>query len=582
MTSAEIRERAIDRALERWVRVRSGSPRLAVAAYLASRDEGEGHSCTRFDDETGFDVAGIEELSAHPWVGDGTRFTPFVLVPDGSFYTWRNWSHETCLAAKLRARAEARSAPVAPAALQTDVEELFSGVDAVPSQRQREAVAAGPGSRLLVVTGGAGTGKTTTVLRVLLELLRRAEECGLPKRPSIALAAPTGKAAQRLGEALGRGRQALLDSLPAHSVFRALLDAIPYAQAQTLHRLLRYNPHDNSFAHGAESPLPADIVVVDETSMIDLAMMRQLADAVRPDAILILLGDPGQLYAVQAGSVLGDIVAAASESSPLSSTVIELDHVWRSAGGLQRGIAALRRGDLDQVGQLLGGDDESLRWHDVPKPGVLREQIAAWCDRHAQAFDTLMRRDVDPREALAALRSMQILCALREGAFGADGVNAAVTRMLAERYGFDGEREWHHGRSVIILRNDYARDLYNGDVGIALESAEGLRVWFEVRDRDGNPDLRNLSVRTLPEHDSAWAITIHRSQGSEYGEVAVVLPPEADHRILSRELLYTAVSRATMRAEIWTSAGALRAAATRPVLRRGGLRGMLGLSRTLV
>ena len=573
MSGAEVRERAIDRALERWVRLRSGSARLAAAAYLVSRDEGEGHSCARLDGEAGFDGAGLEELRAHSWVGDGSSFSPFVLRGDGSFYSWRNWRHETCLAAALRARAAARSAPVGRDVLQADIEELFAGVDPSASKRQREAVAAAPGSHLLVVTGGAGTGKTTTVLRVMLELLRRAEECELPRRPAIALAAPTGKAAQRLGEAFGRGRKALLESLPAESAFRRLLDTLADTRAQTLHRLLHYNPHDGSFAHGAESPLPADIVVVDETSMIDLAMMRQLAEAVRPQAVLILLGDPGQLYAVEAGSVLGDIAAAARESSPLHGAVIELDQVWRSGGRLQEGITALRRSDAEFIAEHLKDDsDGGLRWRDIAKPAELREQTAAWLDRHAQALAGMVRPGVDAGTALDALRSMQILCALREGAFGAGGMNATVTRLLAERHGFDAEREWYHGRPVIIRRNDYARDLYNGDVGIALEGAEGLRVWFEVRDRGGNPELRDLSVRTLPEHETAWAITIHRSQGSEYGDVAVVLPPDPANRVLSRELLYTAVSRAMRGAEVWASSDALRAATQRAVRRRGGLR----------
>src|SRR5262249_50778048 len=152
------------------------------------------------------------------------------------------------------------------------------------------------------------------------------------------------------------------------------------------------------------------------------------------------------------------------------------------------------------------------------------------------------------QHALTSLRRVQVLCALRDGPFGVNSVNGAIESELAAHHGIDPGHTWYHGRPVLILRNDYAHELYNGDVGIALQGADGLRVWFEVGRRDGSVGLRGLSPRALPEHETAWAITIHRSQGSEYGDVAVVLPPDAEQRILSRELLYTAVSRATRRA----------------------------------
>ena len=183
-----------------------------------------------------------------------------------------------------------------------------------------------------------------------------------------------------------------------------------------------------------------------------------------------------------------------------------------------------------------------------------------------------MRDGADPASAFRAVRSNQILCALRDGPFGSHGINALVLELLSKRFDIDVTGEWYHGRPVIITRNDYARDLYNGDVGIALRDGAHLRVWFEALDRNGAPTLRSFSTRTLPAHDTAWAITIHRSQGSEYGTVSVVLPPQADHRILSRELLYTAVSRATRHVEVWSSADSLRTAVAHPVQRRGGLR----------
>jgi exodeoxyribonuclease V alpha subunit len=195
-----------------------------------------------------------------------------------------------------------------------------------------------------------------------------------------------------------------------------------------------------------------------------------------------------------------------------------------------------------------------------------------WLDDHAEVLRPLFVPGIEAAAALARLRQLQILCALRDGPFGAQGINALLTRRLAARFDLDLRQAWYHGRPVIVTRNDYARGLFNGDVGIALTGTQGPRVWFEVSDRDGNLGLRNYSPRALPAHESAWAITIHRSQGSEYRDVAVVLPPDADNRLLCRELVYTGVSRARRRAELWCTDASLRAALDRPIRRQGGLR----------
>jgi len=579
-------ERAIDHALERWVRARSGSDLLARAAFAASRDEGAGHVCSALAEE-GFDAAELGTLRAHAWVGDGEFFTPFVLDAAGNFYTWRNWQHETRLAGALRARAQARTTPLGAAELAADIAELFAGSDAQATRWQRTATAAVPGAHVFVLTGGPGTGKTTTVLRMLLMLLRHAPRCGLPSAARVALAAPTGKAAQRLGEAIAAGKQHLREQLSADSAFRPLLDSVPDAQAQTLHRLLGFRPHDNTFARDRARPIDADIVVVDEVSMIDIAIMRRLLEALLPETVLILLGDPGQLHAIEAGSVLSDVAASVAENTmpkrvadtlelavaesaaPLAGQVITLTHVWRARSELQAGLDTLRHGDGATFEAFCAKGDAALQLRACTNAATLRAHVQAWLDVRA-CYAQIMRPGIEPECALRSLREAQILCALREGAFGAQGINTLVTQLLAERAGVDAHRDWFPGRPVIITRNDYTRDLYNGDVGIALGGAGDLRVWFATA-----AGLRSFSPRTLPPHETAWAITIHRSQGSEYRDVAVVLPPAADSRILSRELLYTAVSRATYAAQIWTSAAALRVAAERHVRRRGGLRARL-------
>jgi len=377
-----------------------------------------------------------------------------------------------------------------------------------------------------------------------------------------------------------------------------VLQAIPHADARTLHRLLGYRPMDNTFSRGRQQHLPQDIVVVDEASMVDLAMMRQLMQALRPDAVLILLGDPNQLASVDAGSVLADIVTSTpanafppalthllkpllrnvetgvESDTPLAGHVLTLTHTWRAGNGLQRGIDALRDAPdpawLDALfEQRVDGD---LYLHRCDDTDALSTNVDAWIERHAVALKSLLDESMTPTDALRHLHQFQILCALRDSTFGAQGINALMTRRLGLHFDVDTSHAWYHGRPVIITRNDYARDLFNGDVGIALQGKDGLRVWFELSDRDGNSGLRSFSPRALAAHESAWAITIHRSQGSEYQSVAVVLPPDETNRVLTRELVYTAISRARGHAEIWTTDTSLCTALSRPIQRQGGLR----------
>jgi len=431
-----IAERAIDHTLARWVRARSGSDVLARSEFAVSRDEGSGHVCSALAQE--FDAADIAAVRVHPWVGDGSRFSPFVLDDAGNFYTWRNWRHETRLAAALRERALARTLPLTREQLAMDAAELFAGTDAEATRWQRAAVAAAPGARVFVLTGGPGTGKTTTALRILLMLTRHAVACGLPETPSVALAAPTGKAAQRLGEAIAAGAQDMARLLAPDSAFRAALAHVAQAQPQTLHRVLDFNPHENTFGRGANAALPADVVLVDEVSMVDIAMMRRLVEALRPTALLILLGDAGQLYAIEAGSVLSDIVgsvgenalppplaarldaaigaspAAAEPLAPLAGQVLTLTHAWRAGGALQRGLGALRTGDASWLdGFLREGRDGDLSLRACVDSAALRARVQAWIEAHAQAFAELMRPGIAASTALQRLREMQILCALR-------------------------------------------------------------------------------------------------------------------------------------------------------------------------
>ena len=613
-------------ALARWVHERSGDAQVALAALAVAAAEQAGHGCALLDAAgvvrgmPGFPALDRTALRAHPWVGDGTAVegsapTPLVLDAAGRCYSWRSYSAERRIGEALRARCADRTT-VRRAEIDADLARVFSEQDADASRGQREAIAAALGARVFVLSGGPGTGKTATVVRWLALLLRWRSAVGLPDAPVLRLAAPTGKAAQRLAESVRAGREQLAGALAGELAWGDVLSQLPDT-ATTLHRLLGFDPHRDSFRYNPARPLSADVVVVDEASMIDLSLMRALLDALRPEACLLLLGDPDQLASVAAGSVLGDIVAAAEADAdavaapaanlggrvvqpglfdaprqtatttppqPMSQHTLaahcaRLRHVFRAAGPLVAFAEALRQGDAARLLPMLGGDgdgaDQPLRLSRVDSIDALRRRLRGWLEAPAQrAVQDLLRRPaVPPATALDALRSAQVLAALREGAFGVAGLNTWIDAWLRQRFGTaEGER-WYAGRVVMVSRNDAALGLSNGDIGVALEAADGsLGVWFDGRDAEGASSPRRFAPRLLPEHVDAFALTIHKSQGSEYDAVVVVLPPDADSPILSRELLYTGVTRARRAVDLWGSSEALAAAAARPISRHGGLR----------
>jgi exodeoxyribonuclease V alpha subunit len=594
--------RPLDRALAHWVRAHGGSPGLAAVAAWTSLADGMGDTALPL---SGVDAGRhgmpplspeeIDALCAEPLVGDGQSIEPkpFVLDASGRFALWRNHAHEVRIAGQVAMR-RAAGVPVAPAGLQDDLDTLFHGERTMAVQRQRDAVAAVVGRRLFVLTGGPGTGKTTTVLRMLLMLQRHSDHA-----LSIQVAAPTGKAAQRLVQSLRQGKKDLLENagapLPAN--WHPLLARIPDTEALTVHRLLGFDPRRNLFTRRAAHPLAADIVVVDEASMVDLGMLRALLDAVRPDATLILVGDPDQLTSVAAGSVLMDLVA--SMESGQAAELVRLEHSFRAERHLIPINRAVREGQGEALEEAFAAAGEHARREQIDTPARLRRQLDRWATELADlpirpVLDAIPltadgveqahfedRRIVVAVIALRALAQQQLLCALREDVFGALAVNRALEQRLKRRWDVAQDQPWYPGRAIMITRNDYAARLFNGDVGITLADASGaLRVWFETTLADGRVAARGLAPGTLPPHDGAFAITIHKSQGSEYQRAAVLLPPDAENRILSRQLLYTGLSRAKKQVELWCTEASLQAALAQPVRRSGGLADRLEMSIT--
>ncbi len=470
--------------------------------------------------------------------------------------------------------------------------------DGVVIDHQARAAALALRHRLLLVTGGPGTGKTTTTARLLVLLAAQAALAGAPA-PRIVLAAPTGRAAERVADSVRH----VLQSLSAQGVDPALLAALPTA-GTTLHRLLGTVPDSPRFRHHADHPLPFDVVVVDEASMIDLPLMAKLVDAVAGGARLVLLGDPDQLPSVEAGDVLAAILAAAGDGARLApddaealrpllgdpagdrvpadpsirgegepafpGRRIHLVRGWRQDASLQLAplAAAVREGDAGTALSLLrAGTLSGVHFHEN-----LADPLQAQRDRLLAHWRSLGDADT-PAEALARAGRLRILTAVREGPLGARSLNARIEALLsddgAQRRGIRPAAGGHfHGQPIIVTENSYRHRLFNGDVGICLQDADGTPVAWFPGDDPQHP--RAFHPAALPAHDSAFAMTVHKAQGSEFDVVWLLLPTHPN-RVLSRELVYTGVTRA--RSELHVAAGetVLREALSRHAGRWSGL-----------
>lgn len=540
----------------------------------------------------------VERVASSALVALGEE--PTVVAPlrlvGSALYLDRYWRDERAVAADLLARARALPMRGADAGGTTGdgggagfaksvTEALTNETD--PEQRWAVAMALLRG--LAVIAGGPGTGKTTTVARLIGLLAEQAEDSG-GELPLVALAAPTGKAANRMQEAV----RAATRSVATSGAARALLENL---EAATIHRLLRQRPDNASrFRYNRYNRLPHDIVVIDETSMLSLWLMARLVEAVRHDARLVLVGDPEQLASVEAGAVLGDVVGPASsrlrmhagarteleemtgvgldvvevpeQASEIGDSVVVLRTNHRFRGALAELAAAVRSGDADAVVSVLGEGDETVEWlacdlADVPEPatGVLEPLRVLACDAGRYLFSAA--RVGDRRGALEALSSWRILCAHRRGPAGVSSWNARVVQWLADEIeGFSADGEWYVGRPVVVTKNDYSLRLFNGDTGVIVARAEGgIAAGF---------DRGLVSPSRLSDVDTVYATTVHKAQGSEFDQVAVVLP-QATSRILTRELLYTAVTRAKRCLVVVGGEQSVRAAVARPIARASGL-----------
>jgi len=656
-------------------------PEVLLAAALVSRHVSNGHVCldlaqvTERDglvDEGGerLDVTWpplgqwLDALRSSPMVSSGTAPAPMVLDTAGRLYLRRYWAHQEGLAAAIRARAIQVDSAIDGAWLRRTLDRLFprdSGVFDMPGHRastgsaraersllskensahpepvegcgfdlstvpaaadkaepdwQRVAALLAAQRRFCVISGGPGTGKTYTVVKILALLVEQ-QQARRPDTPlRVILVAPTGKAAARLAESIQRAKA----TLPCSA---EVLRAIP-EDAKTIHRCLGSKGGSSTdFRHNADNPLLADIVLVDEASMVDLALMRRLVAAVPPAARLILLGDKDQLASVEAGAVLGDIcntgaprsysrplVAEIKESSgdrlPLETSAPATTGIWDCMVQLRR---SYRYGPHSGIGQLARAinDGDTAAALDIlasdryPDVSLVETSTGPNLSHALEAsviagFDRYLRLHA-PEEQLHAFEHFRVLCAHRRGPCGVEVVNRQIEDILATAGRIQPEGQYYIGRPIIVSRNDYQLNLFNGDVGLLLDAdgkkedsppnkgtvpgngPEGTHPRAEAGHRTAvflgtGGTLRRLSPSRLPPHETVYAMSVHKSQGSEFDEVAVLLPPRPSP-VISRELLYTAVTRARHRVTIHASREVVEHTITHRIDRASGLRDAL-------
>jgi exodeoxyribonuclease V alpha subunit len=568
-----------------------GDPAVLLATALAVRGPRLGHvfvNLAAVAEQATVDADEPVELSALPWpaVEAWTRaLSNSALVATGEaddaparplrlagthLYLDRYWREETGVAADLRAFGERDALGVDEELLAEGLARLFPRA---ADERQRHAAATAARRRLTVVAGGPGTGKTTAVARIVALLFEQAAAADAPQ-PLVALAAPTGKAAARLEEAV-HAEARVLDVKPP------IRDQLLELDGSTLHRLLGWRPGSHSrFRHDRSNHLPHDVVVVDETSMVSLSLMARLVEAVRPGARLILVGDPGQLTSIEAGAVLGDIVGPAAEGSQAGAArrgaggpgtigdgIVVLDRSHRFGPGIAALAQAVRSGDAGATLEAFRGHPGEVTW--IPVDVAIQPDALAAVREGAVAAGRAVATAAaagDRAGALEAIGAFRVLCAHRRGDHGAQAWRARVESWLAAAIaGFMGQGEWYVGRPLLMTENDYGLRLYNGDTGVVVGGPDGRpAAAFERHEQ-------LISTARLEAVETVYAMTIHKAQGSQFDTAVVLLPP-ATSPILTRELLYTAITRARTRLIVAGTEDAVRAAVARPVARASGLR----------
>ncbi|MFZ2406489.1 MAG: exodeoxyribonuclease V subunit alpha [Methylobacter sp.] len=548
----------LDFAFARFLSRRTDFDPLQKQAFetivmTASYEQNQGHSCIQIDDEARALLLASGLVEPNP--KSQTNPLPLVIEQD-RLYLHRYWSYENRLATQIKAMTQAEH-PVEQ--LDAMLDRYFDASDETDDQRQAAKMAAQ--QVFCIITGGPGTGKTFTVVKILALLQELAEQ---PLH--IALAAPTGKAAMRLQESIGFSKA----KLPCAE---AIKNRIPET-VTTLHRLLGALPPSPYFRHHADKPLVYDLVVVDEASMVDLALMSKLLDALKPGARLILLGDKDQLASVESGAVLADLAIAET----LQNNVYTLKKSHRFGGAIKELAEAVNRQQDELAWQILSdGQDSAVQCLDED----LTDYVAAQQAEYLQ----LIKAGAGFEQIYQAFSRFQVLCSNRQGKNSVADINYRVEQKLAEQQRIDLSGLWYPGRPVMVTQNNPALHLYNGDIGICMSDNIGaglvpaqsgqpqgiaptgkLMVFFQRADGS----VKKYLPARVPHCETVFAMTIHKSQGSEFEEVLIVLP-EAINPVLTKELLYTAITRAKKTIKLVAGEAVFSAAVRQKIERVTGL-----------
>ncbi len=617
--------RLLDVSFARWCARHdpAPTPELLLVAALVAYLEGRGHSCLDLDSllpntlnlgmELEAELAQVlaelpcaltawqNTLYGSPCVSPPSSPVASPLVLAGTrLYLRRYWQYETALSRQIRQRTD--PALWSPDAL-TDalpwLHALFPAHSGI--HWQRVACALALRSPFTLITGGPGTGKTYTAARLLTVLLSQSAR---PEALRIALTAPTGKAAARLTESLRNALRELPANLPAALDISTLIEQV--GPARTLHSLLGQDWTTRQFRHDAAHPLDLDLLIVDEASMVDLKMMVALFDALPPRSRIVLLGDRDQLASVEAGAVLGDLCLHAEsghyrpetasflralgepplpenlcdpKGSDLAQCRVMLRHSHRFGTAIGALAMAVNAGDVKSAIRLLKQETHSsLAWKECASPQEVVEIATCPTDLSYEKFSRLLQARPTASadfEAwalllLQTLDQFRVLCALREGPWGVIELNRSIERQLWAMGGLQPQGEWYEGRPVIITRNDADLSLANGDIGLTLRSpypAQGMRVYFP----DAGRTLHARAPSRLNHAETAFALTVHKSQGSEFEHTCLVLP--APHPIVTRELIYTGITRARQRLTLLSAdPTTLEVGLAHPTQRTSGLR----------
>ena len=532
-----------------------------------------------------------KKIRQSPAVGQPGDFRPLILDKKNRLYLYRYWEYEHHLSDAINRRMREDIPNIDRTLLKDSLKRLFPKNDE-DSKWLKVAAVIAAFKKFCVITGGPGTGKTFTMAKILALLL----ELSPKKRLDILLAAPTGKAAARIGESVKTAKTTL-------DCEKNIIDAIP-DEAYTIHRMLKTIPGSPYFRHNAENPLFADIVVVDEASMVDLALMSKLMAAVPDDARLILIGDRDQLASVETGFVMSDIcdrehihtfsryfckqfqditqhridvsIEEQKDKPGIYDGMVVLKKSYRFAesSGIGECSRAVNRGKIDDVFFHLKNSPDQIDWKEISEPETLSNALSEWV---VQRYSEYLNAN-DPHKALEFFSRFKILCAVKVGSLGVKAINRLAEQILSGKglIALDklSTHPWYRGRPVLITRNDYRMELFNGDVGITMTAPDSkskeLVVYFQGV--DGEP--RGFHPNRLPEHETAYAMTVHKSQGSEFDTVLLILP-NRDSPVLTRELLYTGITRARKNISIWGTEGIIKTTISRKIERTSGLKDAL-------